>query len=194
MLSPEAHQKYMRLALLEAERAAEAGEVPTGCVIVRMPSVTLTREGHASACLGAEACAAPSEHEAQRPLLSKGPKVLARAHNQTEMLKDPTAHAEILAITQAAAALGDWRLTDTILYVTKEPCAMCAGAIVLARIQLVVWGLSDPKRGGHSVFSILNHEGLNHRPEILSGVMETECREMFQAFFKEKRGLKEEQK
>jgi tRNA(adenine34) deaminase len=163
MLTNEFHQKYMRLALLEAERAAEAGEVPTGCVIVRSPA-----EG--------------------------SPKSIARAHNQTEMLKDPTAHAEILAITQAAAALGDWRLTDTILYVTKEPCAMCAGAIVLARIPLVVWGLSDPKRGGHSVFSILNHEGLNHRPEIIAGVLETECREMFQAFFREKRGLKEELK
>jgi tRNA(adenine34) deaminase len=167
MLTPEFHEKFMRQALHEAERAAEAGEVPTGCVIVRMPS-----EGE---------------------IVVNG-KIIARAHNQTEMLKDPTAHAEILAITQAAAALGDWRLTNTILYVTKEPCAMCAGAIVLARIPLVVWGLSDPKRGGHSVFSILNHEGLNHRPEILPGVMETECREMFQAFFKEKRGLKEEQK
>jgi tRNA(adenine34) deaminase len=156
----------MRLALREAERAAEANEVPTGCVIVR-----------------------PSQHS-----IEVSPRVLARAHNQTEMLKDPTAHAEILAITQAAAALGDWRLTDTILYVTKEPCAMCAGAIVLARIPLVVWGLSDPKRGGHSVFSILNHEGLNHRPEIVAGVLETECREMFQAFFREKRGLKEELK
>lgn len=167
MLTLDFHEKFMRQALHEAERAAEAGEVPTGCVIIRMPP-----EGE---------------------IVVTG-KIIARAHNQTEMLKDPTAHAEIVAITQAAAALGDWRLTNTILYVTKEPCAMCAGAIVLARIPLVVWGLSDPKRGGHSVFSILNHEGLNHRPEILPGVMETECREMFQAFFKEKRGLKEEQK
>jgi tRNA(adenine34) deaminase len=165
MLTPEFHEKFMRQALQEAERAAEAGEVPTGCVIVRMPA------------------------EAEEGIVSG--RIIARAHNQTEMLKDPTAHAEILAITQAAAALGDWRLTNTILYVTKEPCAMCAGAIVLARIPLVVWGLSDPKRGGHSVFSILNHEGLNHRPEILPAVMEAECREMFQAFFKEKRGLKE---
>jgi len=168
MLTSEFHEKFMRQALHEAERAAEAGEVPTGCVIIRMPS------------------------EAEEGIVSG--KIIARAHNQTEMLKDPTAHAEILAITQAAAALGDWRLTNTILYVTKEPCAMCAGAIVLARIPRVVWGLSDPKRGGHSVFSILNHEGLNHRPEILPGVMETECREMFQAFFKEKRGLKDELK
>ncbi len=189
MLTPEFHEKFMRQALHEAERAAEAGEVPTGCVIVRMPSDATIREGHASACLGAEACATPTD--TQRLPLATGARIIARAHNQTEMLKDPTAHAEIVAITQAAAALGDWRLTNTILYVTKEPCAMCAGAIVLARIPLVVWGLSDPKRGGHSVFSILNHEGLNHRPEILAGVMETECREMFQAFFKEKRGLKE---
>ena len=73
--------------------------------------------------------------------------VLARAHNQVEMLKDPTAHAEMIAITQAANARGDWRLTDTILYVTKEPCAMCAGAIILARIPLVVFGAPDPARG-----------------------------------------------
>jgi len=194
MLTNEVHQKYMRLAMLEAERAAEAGEVPTGCVIVRLPKDAAIREGHAPACLVAEACAAPTDADTPVVPLITGPRVIARAHNQTEMLKDPTAHAEILAITQAAASLGDWRLTDTILYVTKEPCAMCAGAIVLARIPLVVWGLSDPKRGGHSVFSILNHEGLNHRPEIVAGVLETECREMFQAFFREKRGLKEELK
>ena len=149
----------MRQALREAVKAADAGEVPTGCVIVRPPA-----EGAAV-----------------------GGKIIARAHNQTELLKDATAHAEILAITQASAAVGDWRLTDTILYVTKEPCAMCAGAIVLARIPRVVWGLSDPKRGGHSVFSILSHDGLNHRPEILAGVLETDCREMFQAFFRERR-------
>ena len=149
----------MRQALREAVKAAEAGEVPTGCVIIRSPA-----EGAVS-----------------------GGKIIARAHNQTELLKDATAHAEILAITQASAAVGDWRLTDTILYVTKEPCAMCAGAIVLARVPLVVWGPSDPKRGGHSVFSILNHDGLNHRPEILTGVLETDCRELFQAFFRERR-------
>ena len=149
----------MRQALHEAVRAADAGEVPAGCVIVRPPDAG--GGGHG--------------------------KIIARAHNQTELLKDATAHAEILAITQASAAVGDWRLTDTILYVTKEPCAMCAGAIVLARIPLVVWGLSDPKRGGHSVFSILNHEGLNHRPEILTGVLEADCRDVLQAFFRERR-------
>lgn len=114
--------------------------------------------------------------------------IIAKAHNQTELLKDPTAHAEMIAITQAAAAIGDWRLTETILYVTKEPCPMCAGAIVLARIPLVVFGVADPKRGGAvSVFNILNHPQLNHRPEILQGILEAPCRHLLQEFFKEKR-------
>ena len=161
MLTPEFHAYFMRLALREASKAAEAGEVPTGCVIVQQP---------------------------QRPDLPfAAVNVLARAHNQTETLKDATAHAEMIALTQASAALGDWRLTGTVLYVTKEPCSMCAGALVLARVPLVVWGLSDPKRGGHSVFSILNHPELNHRPKILPGVLEPECRELFQAFFRARR-------
>lgn len=161
MLTPEFHAYFMRLALREAVKAAEAEEVPTGCVIVKMPQ-------HAG-------------------LPYSAVKVLARAHNQTELLKDATAHAEMIALTQAASALGDWRLTDTVLYVTKEPCAMCSGAIVLARVPLVVWGLSDPKRGGHSVFSILNHPGLNHRPELLTGVLEHECRDLLQGFFRARR-------
>ncbi|MEI6516296.1 MAG: tRNA adenosine(34) deaminase TadA [bacterium] len=114
--------------------------------------------------------------------------IIAKAHNQTELLKDPTAHAEMIAITQAAAAVGDWRLTETILYVTKEPCPMCAGAIVLARIPLVVFGVADPKRGGAvSVFNILNHPQLNHRPEVIQGVLKGPCLAMLQAFFREKR-------
>ena len=161
MLTPEFHDYFMRLALREAAKAAEDGEVPTGCVIVKKPQTL--------------------------DLPFAAVKVLARAHNQTEMLKDATAHAEMIALTQASAALGDWRLTDTILYVTKEPCSMCAGAIVLSRVPLVVWGLSDPKRGGHSVFSILNHPGLNHRPEILTGVLEPDCRETLQTFFRSRR-------
>ena len=161
MLTPEFHSYFMRMALREAHLAAEDGEVPTGCIIVRKPQTL------------------------DLPLAAV--KVLGRAHNQTEMLKDATAHAEMIALTQASAALGDWRLTDTILYVTKEPCSMCAGAIVLARVPLVVWGLSDPKRGGHSVFSILNHPGLNHRPEILTGVLEPDCREILQTFFRNRR-------
>lgn len=150
----------MRTALREAEAAMEEGEVPAGCVIVRVD---------------------PAAASAKAALIAK-------AHNQTERLKDPTAHAEILAITQAAAAVGDWRLTDTILYVTKEPCAMCAGAIVLARIPTVVFGAPDPQRGGAvSVFNILSHPQLNHRCEIVPGVLEEECRVMLQTFFRQRR-------
>jgi tRNA(adenine34) deaminase len=115
-------------------------------------------------------------------------RILGQAHNSTELLKDPTAHAEILAITQAASALGDWRLTDTVLYVTKEPCPMCAGAVVSARIPRVVWGWSDPQRGGAlSRFQILQDEQLNHRADCVTGVLEEECREIIQRFFKERR-------
>jgi len=114
--------------------------------------------------------------------------LIGQAHNSTEMLKDPTAHAEILAITQGAAALGDWRLADTTLYVTKEPCPMCAGAIVSARIPRVVWGMTDPQRGGAlSRFRILQDEQLNHRAECVAGVLEEECLAIMQRFFKARR-------
>ena len=114
--------------------------------------------------------------------------IVGRAHNQVELLKDPTAHAEILAITQATQAIGDWRLTDTTLYVTKEPCPMCAGAIMLARIPRVVYAVPDPVRGGAaSVFNILNHPQMNHRSILESGVMEHECRALLQEFFQAKR-------
>ena len=94
----------------------------------------------------------------------------------------------MIAITQAAAAVEDWRLTETTLYVTKEPCPMCAGAIVLARIPEVGFGITDPLRGGAvSVFNILNHPQLNHRPTVLSGVLEDPCRAMLQDFFRKKR-------
>jgi tRNA(adenine34) deaminase len=146
------HESFMQLALREAQRSADADEVPVGAIIV------------------------------------KDGMVIGRAHNQTELLKDPTAHAEMIAITQAASAVGDWRLTDTVLYVTKEPCPMCAGAIVLARIPVVVFGVPDPKRGGAvSVFNILNHPQLNHRPEIIQGILEEPCRDMLQDFFRKKR-------
>ena len=117
-----------------------------------------------------------------------GGELAGQAWNQTRTLKDPTAHAEIIAITQAAAAAGDWRLTDSILYVTKEPCPMCAGAIVLARIPLVVWGMSDPQRGGAvSRFQILQTAELNHRSEVLAGVLEEECAALIKNFFKKRR-------
>jgi tRNA(adenine34) deaminase len=117
-----------------------------------------------------------------------GSRVIGRAHNQVELLKDPTAHAETIAITQAASALGDWRLTDTVLYVTKEPCAMCAGAIVLARIPEIVFGVPDPLRGGAgSVFNITHHPQLNHRCRVLQGIREAECKALLQEFFRRQR-------
>lgn len=116
-----------------------------------------------------------------------GNELIAKAHNQVELIKDPTAHAEILAITQAATRLGDWRLNDCTLYVTKEPCPMCAGGIVLARIPRVVWGADDPKRGGASRFQIFDCDDLNHQPEIETGVMAEECRGLLVSFFRERR-------
>lgn len=114
-----------------------------------------------------------------------GARLVAQACNQVETLKDPTAHAEVIAITQAAAALGDWRLNDCVLYVTKEPCPMCAGAIILARLPMVVWGLSDPQRGGAvSKFQILQSDTLNHRCQYRAGFMEEDCRIILQSFFK----------
>ena len=111
--------------------------------------------------------------------------LIAQAHNQVEMLKDPTAHAEMIAITQAASALGDWRLDECVLYVTKEPCPMCAGAIVLARLPVVVWGMTDPVRGGAvSRFQILQSESLNHRTSFYAGILEEECRAVMQDFFR----------
>ncbi len=115
-------------------------------------------------------------------------RIVGRAHNQVELLKDPTAHAEIIAITQAASALGDWRLNRTTLYVTKEPCPMCAGAIVAARINRVVWGVDDPLRGGAvSKFGILQHADLNHEVTFQGGILKEECLSLIQSFFKARR-------
>ncbi|MCC7519639.1 MAG: nucleoside deaminase [Verrucomicrobiae bacterium] len=116
-------------------------------------------------------------------------RVIARADNQVEELRDATAHAEILAITQASAALGDWRLDGCTLYVTKEPCPMCAGALALARMARLVFGAPDPKSGGAgSVFSITRHPGLNHRVETVGGVLREECAALLKRFFAAKRG------
>jgi tRNA(adenine34) deaminase len=115
-------------------------------------------------------------------------RIIARAFNQVELLKDATAHAEMLAITQAEAVVGDWRLTDCTLYVTKEPCPMCAGAIVHVRLARVVFGASDPNGGAAgSALNLLNFPTLNHRCEITSGVCEAECRALLQNFFAVKR-------
>ena len=145
-------ERFMRMALREAEKAAAAAEVPVGAVLV------------------------------------KDGRLLGKAHNQRETLKDPTAHAEILAITQAAAALEGWRLEGAVLYVTLEPCLMCAGAIVNARIPRVVFGAADPKAGAcGSLYQVGLDARLNHRFEITAGVLEQECAALLKDFFRAKR-------
>ncbi|MDK3161876.1 tRNA adenosine(34) deaminase TadA [Kamptonema cortianum] len=115
-------------------------------------------------------------------------RIIARAHNQVETLKDATAHAEILAISQAQQVVDDWRLTGATLYVTKEPCPMCAGAIMLSRIERVVFGTGDPKAGGAGgALNILGLAGLNHKCQATGGVKENECTTMLKGFFKEQR-------
>ena len=115
-------------------------------------------------------------------------RVIARAHNQNILLKDPTAHAEMVAITEAASFLRDSRLLKTELYVTIEPCAMCAGALVLARVQRIIFGAKDSKAGAcGSIMNVAHHKSLNHRIAITGGVLESECRSLLQKFFKKKR-------
>jgi tRNA(adenine34) deaminase len=115
-------------------------------------------------------------------------RIIARAFNQVELLRDATAHAEMLAITQAEEALGDWRLNECTLYVTKEPCPMCAGAIVHARVGRVVFGASDPKAGAAgSALNLLQFPTFNHRCEVTQGLREPECRALLQNFFAEQR-------
>ncbi len=142
----------MDLALHEARRAREHGDVPIGAIVARAG------------------------------------EVIAVGRNERELLKDPTAHAEILALREAARALGSWRVLDTTLYVTLEPCAMCAGAIVLARVPYVVFGASDPKAGAAgSVLDVLSEPRLNHRPEVRGGLLGQECGELLSEFFASRR-------
>jgi tRNA(adenine34) deaminase len=118
-------------------------------------------------------------------------QIIARAFNQVEVLKDATAHAEMLAVTQAEEVIGDWRLNDCTMYVTKEPCPMCAGAIVHARVGRVVFGAPDPKAGAAGgVINLLQYPTFNHRCEITRGVREQECRTLLQNFFLEQREKK----
>jgi len=146
------NEKYMALALEEARRALDHGEVPIGAIVV-----------------------------------FKG-EVIARAHNLREGLQDPTAHAEILAIREAARKLNRWRLTGAILYVTLEPCAMCAGAAVLSRIDRIVYGCDDAKAGAcGSIFDIVRDPRMNHRVELVSGILEKDCRSILKAFFSDRR-------
>ena len=115
-------------------------------------------------------------------------EVIGAGHNERELRQDPTAHAEMLALREAARHVGSWRLLDTILYVTLEPCAMCAGAIVLARVPRVVYGTSDPKAGAAgSVLDVLGERRLNHRPEVAGGLLHEECAALLVDFFSSRR-------
>ena len=115
-------------------------------------------------------------------------RIIGRGHNQREILKDPTAHAEIIAITQAAAALESWRISEATLYVTLEPCSMCAGALVLGRVKRVVYGAADPKAGAcGSVLNVAQSDALNHRLEVIPGVLVDECAGILKDFFRQKR-------
>jgi len=120
-------------------------------------------------------------------------KIISRAYNQVELLKDATAHAEMLALTAAEAAVGNWRLTDCDIYVTKEPCPMCAGAIVHTRIRRVIFGCPDVHAGAAgTVMNLLQHNALNHRSQITSGVLQTETASILQDFFRKKRAALED--
>ena len=164
-------EHFMKMALREAMKAADDGEVPLGAVVVEPAVVEPAHDGH-PAVLSDDPSAA---------------RILGRAHNQTEGLSDATAHAEMLAMSAAFQVKCDWRLTGARLYVTKEPCPMCAGGIVLARLDAVVWGVSDPKRGGGTVFGVFDHPGINHHPEVVAGVLEEDAKEVLQSFFRVRR-------
>jgi tRNA(adenine34) deaminase len=117
-----------------------------------------------------------------------GGRIIGRAHNQKELLRDPTAHAEMIAITQACEFLNNWCLADATMYVTLEPCAMCAGAMVLARISRLVYGANDPKAGAcGSIMDVVRHSQLNHRIEVTSGALARECGAILTEFFQRKR-------
>jgi tRNA(adenine34) deaminase len=137
-------------------------------------------------------------HEAERALehedvpigavVVRAGEMVAAAHNERELRQDPTAHAEVIALREAARTAGTWRVLDSVLYVTLEPCAMCAGAIVLARVPRVVYGASDPKAGAcGSVLDVLGEPRLNHRPEVAGGLLALECGELLSSFFASRR-------
>lgn len=123
-------------------------------------------------------------------IIVQGERVIAAAHNQREQLHDPTAHAEMIAITQAAEALSDWRLDGCRLYVTLEPCPMCAGAILQARIPLVIYGATDPKAGAvNTLYHLLDDARLNHRAQVIPGILAEPCGQILTSFFADQRRL-----
>jgi tRNA(adenine34) deaminase len=144
---------------------------------------------HMEMALGeAGAAAAEDEVPVGAVVVSLTAGVIGRAHNQREQLTDPTAHAEMIAITQAAAALGSWRLENCVLYVTLEPCPMCAGAVVQARLPLVVYGCADPKAGAcDTLYRIASDPRLNHRARVIGGVLADRCAAVLTDFFAAKR-------
>ena len=152
MKGKEFDEKYMKMALEEAEKAGRGGEIPVGAVLL------------------------------------KGDQVLAKDHNRCIQLNDPTAHAEILVLRKGGKILRNYRLDETVLYVTVEPCPMCVSAMVHGRIRRLVYGTPEPKFGAvESKFSLLNDDGLNHKIKVNRGILEEECGEILKAFFKERR-------
>lgn len=155
------------------------------------PPESLTRNDHErwmeTALAAARACAEHGDVPIGAAVVREG-ELLAVAGNERELRADPTAHAEVIALREAAAKLGGWRLPGTTLYITLEPCSMCAGAIVLARVPTVVFGAYDPKAGAAgSVLNVLDEPALNHRPEVIGGVLEAECAAELRGFFAAKR-------
>lgn len=153
--TPERHERWMRVALAEAEKAFEAKEAPIGAVVI------------------------------------SGERIVGRGYNQSARLSDPTAHAEMIAITAAAATLGDWRLVDCDLYCTLEPCVMCAGAAVLGRIRSIYFGAPEPKFGGcGSVLNITSEHKLNHQIQVTGGILAEEAVSLMKDFFQKLRSTK----
>jgi len=147
-MQPQTDIDFMRLALVEAEKASSLGETPIGALLVI------------------------------------GNEIIAAAHNMRETWQDPSAHAELLVVREASAKLGRWRLTDATVYVTLEPCLMCSGALVLARVNRLVYGCRDPKAGAlGSVYDVVRDGRLNHVYRITPGILEAECRDVLQVFF-----------
>ncbi len=152
MLCAMDHETFMRAALEQARKAAKAGEVPVGCVVVM------------------------------------NQRIIAAAHNMTQSLNDPTAHAEILALRQASQNIGDWRLDGSIVYTTLEPCVMCSGALVMSRVKKLVYALEDEKFGGSvSLFEIPEDPRLNHRVQVIKGPLGEESAKLLKEFFKKRR-------
>ena len=152
MIDKEFDEKYMKMALEEAERACQKGEIPVGAILL------------------------------------KGDRVLAKDHNRCIELSDPTAHAEILVLRKGGEMLRNYRLNDTVMYVTVEPCPMCVSAMVHSRISRLVFGTPEPKFGAvESKFKLLNDNGLNHKVKVDRGILEKDCVEILKVFFRDRR-------